>query len=186
MTCRLFNAWKCRFYLRSFSVEQSHQSEDSVAMQTTTSSSSTSANTRTAAINQSTPSLLFKLPLEVRMEIYSRLFTKTILHVEAICPFIVTELHVRVFPALERLSDAEKKYLSLLERSMQSGQGIAHSSMPDSRVLDLGIAYHLPAYLRCIIAPLLSPSNQYPPVRLAIVIMLTTARSEKNQHIPFR
>ena len=95
-------------------------------MQTTASSSSTSANTRTAAVHQSTHSLLFKLPLEVRMEIYSYLFTKTTLHVEAICPFIVSELHVRVFPALEHLSDAEKKYLSRLERSMQSGQDIAH------------------------------------------------------------
>lgn len=107
-------------------------------MQTKASSTSTSASTRIAAVNQSTHSLLFKLPLEVRMEIYSYLFTKTILHVEAICPFIINELRVRIFPALERLSDAEKKYLSRLERSMQSGQDIAHSSMPDSRVLDLG------------------------------------------------
>jgi hypothetical protein len=72
------------------------------------------------------------------MEIYSCLFTKTILHVEVIYPFIINKLHVRVFPALEHLSDAEKKPLSHLERSMQSGQDIVHSSMPDSRVLDLG------------------------------------------------
>jgi hypothetical protein len=106
-------------------------------MQTTASSSSTSANARTAAVNQPTHSLLFKLPLEVRMEIYSYLFTKTIVHVEAIHPFIINGPRVRVFPALEHLSDTEKKTLSHLERSMQSGQDIVHSNMPDSRVLDL-------------------------------------------------
>jgi hypothetical protein len=107
-------------------------------MQTTASSSSTLAMTRTAAVNQPTHSLLFMFPLEVRMEIYSYLFTKTIRHVEVIHPFIINELHVRAFPALEHLSDAKKKTFSHLERSMQSGQDIVHSNMPDSRVLKLG------------------------------------------------
>src|SRR5947209_18117435 len=69
----------------------------------------TSEDARTSAVNQSTYSFLFKLPHEVRMEVYSYLFPKTILHVEAIHPFIINKLHIRVFPTPEHLSDADKK-----------------------------------------------------------------------------
>jgi hypothetical protein len=100
------------------------------------------------------------------MEIYSYLFTKTILHVEAIHPFIINELHVRVFPALEHLSDAEKENLSHLERPMQSGQDIVHSSMAGSRVLDLGTGVSssgLFAMYRCISTKSFESASACPP-----------------------
>ena len=68
---------------------------------------------------------------------------------------------------------------------MQSRKDIVHSSMAGSRVLDLAQAYHLPAYLRRIVALLPSPSNQHPPVHLAMTIVLTAAKIREELAHPF-
>jgi hypothetical protein len=77
-------------------------------MQKTTSSSSTSAKAGTIAFDQARHSFLFRLPLELRLEIYSYLFTKTILHVEAVHPYVIKEQSLMVCPELEELFDVRR------------------------------------------------------------------------------
>lgn len=72
-------------------------------MQKTASSLSTLWKTKATALDQARNSFLFRLPLEIRLEIYSYLFTKTILHVEAVHPYLIQEESLMVCPELEKL-----------------------------------------------------------------------------------
>lgn len=59
------------------------------------------ANPDRKAVDQHGPFPFFKLPLEVRLETYSYLFTETILHVEALHPYIVNDQGILICPELQ-------------------------------------------------------------------------------------
>jgi hypothetical protein len=74
---------------------------DLVAMQENSCSSLCLAKPDKKVVDQPGHFPFFKLPLEVRLEIYSYFFTKTILHVEALHPYIVNEQGIWVCPELQ-------------------------------------------------------------------------------------
>ena len=69
----------------------------------------------TTIADQARHSFLFRLPFEVRLQIYSYVFSKTILHVEAVHPYEIKDNGIMVLPELEHQSSDEKETLDQLD-----------------------------------------------------------------------
>ena len=105
-----------------------------------TSSASDSAKVAIGTVDQAAHSFFFKLPLEVRREIYSHIFTKAILHVEAVQPYRTQDNGVMVLSEPEHLSNDQKEMLDHRERSRQPKPDELHPLpiKPVGQLLGLG------------------------------------------------